>query len=386
MRKNRADAVKNMLECDAFARLGYDVTLVTPHVHRPEYPVSREEMWKLYGLEPTFRVLELPTFYRDKVANGPDLAVRLQKVVAFGLFAVALALRTHVDRRHRTLILQDIAGSTAVAFVRRLLRPRWTLVHLAATFVGPLANHRRLIEQCDGVIAINDHIRDGVIDAYGVPPERVARPDPYSYLEIFERSGNGHVATRAELGLPEGVPVVSYTGKITFPPHAEIELLLDAAQRLPGVHLALIGGNGESEDVWRRAAADRGLTNVTFLGFRPLIDLYRLGQVSDVMVSYYSATDALAANNRVPAKYSLYRCAGKPMVVPDMPGIREVVSEDEAVMVEPDRPELLAAAIRRLLEDPDEATAKGSAALRRAQESSISRFCRELSGFFERLA
>ena len=39
VRKNRSDAVHNMLTCDSFAKLGLDVELVAPFVKRKEYNV-----------------------------------------------------------------------------------------------------------------------------------------------------------------------------------------------------------------------------------------------------------------------------------------------------------------------------------------------------------
>jgi len=172
--------------------------------------------------------------------------------------------------------------------------------------------------------------------------------------------------------------IVAYTGKIGYPPHEEIEHLLEAAGLLPGYLFAFIGGNGVSEAQYRERAAARGLANVVFLGFRPLVDLHRLAVASDVLVSYYASSDALAATNRVPAKFSLYRCARRPMVVADFPGMREVLSEEEAYFVPPDRPELLAAALEEAVRD---GATKGDAAYAAARENTISAYCAGITSF-----
>jgi len=64
--------------------------------------------------------------------------------------------------------------------------------------------------------------------------------------------------------------------------------------------------------------------------------------------------------------------AGLPLVVSDVPGLREVVGQDGdcAFLVDPEKPEEIAAALRRLIEDPDLRARMGRRAFERSLEFS----------------
>lgn len=379
MRKNRADPVKIMLESNAFAQLGLDVRLITPFVYRPEYPVKKKHIWRQYGLAPSFRILELPTFYRDKDTQSTRFAnmlVRCQKAFWFGVHALGLAARTLIRREPILILSQCYTGIIPYILLRKLLPLPWNIYFLAVVFLERGRLEAFIARNVSGVLAINHHIRRAFIEVYGIAPDRVYRPVPYSYLEIMQTLDRDTAASeRPSFAFPEDRKIVGYIGKLGYPPHEEIDLILEAASRLPQYGFALIGGNGESEKEYERLCREKGIENTLFLGFRPLLDLYHFCRRVDLLVSYYPSSDPLAANNRVPAKLSIYTCARKPIIVAGFPGIREVLDDCEAFLIPPDQPERLAATIERVLGNPELAEQKAARAMHRAETHSISNYC-----------
>ncbi len=380
VRKNRADPVKIMLESHAFAQLGLDVRLITPHVHRPEYPVKKGDIWRQYGLTPSFQIVELPTFYRDKDTQSTRLAnmmVRMQKAFWFGVHAMGLAARTLFRRQPVLILSQCYTGIVPYLLLRKVLPLPWHIHFLAVAFLKPGRLEGFIARNAAGVLAINDHIRRAFVEVYGLAPDRVYRPAPYSYLEVMRTlDREAEVSQRASFDFSGDRKIVGYIGKLGYPPHEEIDLIVEAASKLPQFGFALIGGNGESEKEYERLCRVRGIENIQFLGFQPLLDLHHFCRAVDLLVSYYPSSDPLAANNRVPAKFSIYTCARKPIIAADFPGIREALSEDEAFLIPPDRPDALVETIEAVLQNPEIAEQKAARALQRAETHSISNYCR----------
>ena len=94
----------------------------------------------------------------------------------------------------------------------------------------------------------------------------------------------------------------------------------------------------------------------------PTADIIITGRRSHGQVPVYlKAADALILPNKKgnqtsayytsPLKLFEYMASQRPIVASDLPSIREVLNETNAVMVEPDNPEALAAGIKLVLED-----------------------------------
>ena len=134
-------------------------------------------------------------------------------------------------------------------------------------------------------------------------------------------------------------------------PEKAPEMLLEALalleKRTPGRYRLTIVGDGQLENELR-AEADRFGDAVRFCGHVPngpkLFDLYR---ASDVFVH-------VARTEGLPQVLTEAQAAGLPMVATDVGGVRAGLGGgDEALLVPPNDPEALAAAVARLASDGD---------------------------------
>ena len=71
----------------------------------------------------------------------------------------------------------------------------------------------------DRVVALSDVDRDFMIDLYGVPPERFALIPHGVDPDLFDYRPEGAAAARAKLGLPAGVPLLTFVGKLDYIPN-----------------------------------------------------------------------------------------------------------------------------------------------------------------------
>ena len=170
-------------------------------------------------------------------------------------------------------------------------------------------------------------------------------------------------AVRAELGLPTDAVVVGAMGRLVAEKgYREVfEAARIVREKRPNVRFVVVGAaDPEKEDGLSEAELEAARPDVLFAGWRTdvpavlaAIDVFVLPSWREGMPR--SAIEAAAM--------------GRPMVLSDIRGCREVGRDErEALLVPPRDPERLAAAIGRLVDDPDLRRELGAAARERALE------------------
>jgi len=266
-------------------------------------------------------------------------------VLAYKLAATA--------RRHRHIY----ANSQKAAFVAMLsgaLARRPVIWHLHDILS---AEHFAWLQRCTlavmsnhlshTVIVVSDAARRAFI-ASGGKPDRVRVVyngiDPAPYQGLFEQS---RAELRRALGLPEG-RLVGLFGRITEWKGQRV--LIEALPALPDVQALIVGSAmfGEhAEEAYLKTLADRlGVAaRVHFLGQRP--DVPALMRAVDVVVHCSTSPEPFG---RVIVEGLM---AGTPVLAADGGASREILGDSDWV-VEPGDPAALAAAIGRVLAEPND--------------------------------
>ena len=159
------------------------------------------------------------------------------------------------------------------------------------------------------------------------------------------RPENDGRPARARHGIHEGESLVLFVGRMVA--HKGIENLIEAARSVAYAKFLIVGG-GPEIGALRRLAARLGVTDrVTFTG--------RVSR--DDLPSYFAACDVfvLPSVSRLEA-FGIVAleamASGKSVVVSDIPGVREVITDGkEGLLADPVNPEDLALKIRTLLAD-----------------------------------
>ncbi len=173
----------------------------------------------------------------------------------------------------------------------------------------------------------------------------VVIPNPVDY-ELFQPDVNGGTI-RQELGIARGENVVLWLGRVVV--HKGIEDLIEAAQFVENTKF-IVGGEGPYLNTIKRMAKSLGIeSKVIFTGrvpkaklplFYAACDLFVLPSVSRLEAFGIVALEAMSS--------------GKPVVVTDMPGVREVVTDGvEGLLADPLNAEDLAEKINTLLSNPE---------------------------------
>jgi glycosyltransferase involved in cell wall biosynthesis len=195
------------------------------------------------------------------------------------------------------------------------------------------------------------------------PAEVFVIPDAYDE-RAFAPDDQG--AARAALGLPVGAPVIAYAG-MTFA-HRWLDGLLDAAAALrvtcPGLTLVLVGGREGERAALRRQAEGLGFWVGDGMGEappgaclliapRPQAEVVRYLAASDVLAIPDTVTDVTAS----PLKLFEYLALGRPLVLPRLPALHEIVPAELCHPFARRDPAGLAAALGSALAEADPARA-----------------------------
>jgi putative colanic acid biosynthesis glycosyltransferase WcaI len=194
------------------------------------------------------------------------------------------------------------------------------------------------------------------VAAMGVPRERIRLVPNWSHVA---RPSQPRARTRARLGWQEGRTIVLHSGNMGL--KQGLEVLVEAARQAPDVQVVLMGDGNQRE---RLRTLGAGLPNLRFL---PPADE---AAFPDVL----AAADVLAVTQRasvldmsIPSKLTSYFAAGRPVVasVAEAGGTaQEVRRSDAGLVIPPEDPAALLAAVRKLADDPvaaEELGARGPA-------------------------
>jgi glycosyltransferase involved in cell wall biosynthesis len=151
-----------------------------------------------------------------------------------------------------------------------------------------------------------------------------------------------------------------------------VDLFLALAEALPDAHFVWVGGRASDVEEWKRKAAR--LSNVTFVGFVPNVELPRYLAAADVLLMPYarsilgSSGDASSASVASPMKMFEYMAAGRAILTSDLPVIREVLDNSSAAFAPPEDAPAWTAALKSLLADPARRAALASTARREVEK------------------
>ena len=327
-----ANSIQAMKVTQALMQLGHDLRLFAP---AETEPVTREFLLTHYGLRLIPNIELLPSerhlkrfdfiLHAQRAAKrfGADLIYTwLPQSAVTGLWSsYPVVLEMHAD----------VAGRMGAWWLRQFWKARGQKVMTVTT-----SALRKALER-----STNLQFSD---EALLVAPNGVE-------LEKYEGLPNPDEA-RHQLNLPDGL-TVGFTGHIY--PGRGADLLFELAKQMKAANFLWVGGTPELVDFWRGKLTEAKMTNVTMTGFvkHESIPLYQAA--SDVLLMPYSRSISASSGQDIaevinPMKMFEYMASGRAIVSADLPSIREVLNEGNAVFVEAGNWELVISDWRLALE------------------------------------
>jgi len=346
----RANTVQVMKMSQAFQDLGHEVHLAVP-TDRADPALdasilvpSWDELRKHYGLHGSFPVEWLPSWPElrryDFGWRSIRWARRIKADLIYTRLPQAAALASQMGLA-TILEVHDIpAGQAGPWLFRRFFNGsgarRMVVITLALS--NDLKQDFKFPDRPEFVVVAPDGV------------------DLVRYQDILEP-----LAARKMLRLtepPAGWPqrfTAGYTGH--YYPGRGAELLLKVAKLEPGINFLLVGGEPADVERLQNRARDRGLTNLILTGFIPNADLPQFQAACDALLMPYQDQVAASSGGNIalylsPMKLFEYLACGRAILSSNLPVLREVLNENNSILLPPDDPQLWAQALRGLQNEP----------------------------------
>lgn len=347
---HRASSIQVANMAQALAELDVRVTVVTPAEDRDPDTTGCAA---LFGFEPAFTLL--PLFRRVHRGQSYPHALQVDRLVR------SLGVDGILSRSVRASLLPALRGTPTVFEAHavtslRGTQDRWVLQRLVRA------------RGLRGVVAISGALAADLVGDLGVDERRITvlHDGVRDVLETADHEREDDADVRGD-----ATPfTVTYTGALY--PGKGADLLLDVARLCPWAKFIIAGGPAPRADELRAWAQRKGIDNLDVTGPVDPAMARVLQRQSDVVVAPFSRR--VESNSGVdisrwtsPLKVFEYMASGRPMIVGDLPVLHEVLRpEQDAIFTPLDDAEALAAAIRRLRENPDLCRSLSESARRRA--------------------
>lgn len=352
-----APAVQVANMAQALAELGHDVTVVATAPDTglaASHPDAARDPALLLGFSPRFTTLVLsPRVHRGQsYLHALRIArlVRRQRpdlVFSRNLRACLLPARRGVATVFEAHTLDALLGR----------QERWVLARLLAS------------PGFRGIVAISAALAHDLTTELAVPTDRllVAHDAVRLIDDEAPAAPRGPAAPTPRVAASEGSVRLraGYTGSLF--PGKGVETIVAAARRCPWVEFHVVGGPQALADTLATSAPD----NVIVHGLVTPAEARRLQRGFDVLLAPFSQrieSDSGVDISRwtSPMKLFEYLASGRPVIVSDLPVLREVVTHElDALMVAPDDPDALVAALLRLRDEDGLGARLAAAALAR---------------------
>ena len=343
-----ASTIQSANMAQALCELGHTVTLVAPN----NDPALRDvagttEPQDLYGFAPAFTARTLGRRVRrgQSYRNALRIAAiarreRPDLVLARDLRACLLPARLGIPTVYEVHSLTSLEGPQERFVIRRLLRTR----------------------AFRGFIAISKPLAEDLAATFGIAPESILVA--HDAVRLDEDPGPPPVREGTTLR-------VGYTGSLFA--GRGVELLVEVAARAPWIELHLVGGPDAAARAWSERIAGLPDARIVIHGMVTPARARELQRTCDVVVAPFArkvVTDSGVDTSRwmSPMKAFEYMGSGRPIVISDLPVLREIMRPDiDALMIEPEDADALMNALERLRDDPGLGARLAASALERVR-------------------
>lgn len=316
--------------CEAFAELGLTVELVVPTRRNDLFS---EDFFLFYRLKRNFKIFQIDCIDFISLMGG-TVGYWLQSL--FFLFKVVFY---KIDKGD---IVYTRNPEIAWLFS---LRDNKVVYEAHAWPVSKEILYKYLLHRTKHIITITNGIKD-LFQKSGFNQRRILNMSDGVDLKQFDISISKQEA-REKLNLPLDKKIVVYTGHLYGWKGADI-LTEAAAMISENILVYLVGGTHHEISIFKKKYAT---ANLNIVGFRPHAEMPIWLKAADVLVLPNKGGEKISEIYTSPLKLFEYMASKRPIIASDLPALREILNEDNSLLITPGDPQALADGIKQMLVD-----------------------------------
>ena len=331
----KAHGLQVMKMCQVFVKKGVSVELVTG---RRFHQLSHANPFIYYNIKERFKIKKIFSI---------DL-IPLQNIIGrLGLWTQSLSFAILAGFY---LLFQktDIIYSRDLFSLFFLSWFKSNLIYEAHTFPKHFFLYKYIFKKVKAIIVITQNLKNFFIER-GISGDKIlVAPDGVDLGEF--NISQSQEQCRKNLNLSMDKKIILYTGHLFK--WKGVSVLAEAGQYLDKNCLIIFVG-GLERDVENFKSQVSGFKNISVLGHQPHSQIPYYLKAADVLVLPNSAKVKISEYWTSPMKMFEYMASQRPIVASDLPSIREVLNENNAVLVGSDSPADLARGIEKVLKNPN---------------------------------
>ncbi len=337
MPTEKAHGIQIAKMCEALG-MRASLELIIPSRHNP----IKESVYQYYHVKKHFTIKKL--WCIDMISR----AAWLRSVAFFiEVFSFAASIAFYLRKKDAKIIIY-----TRDIYTLLFLSKTYKIIYEAHTVPEtPNVLYKHLFKKVDRVVVLSKHLQQDM-KAKGLEGKSVlVAPDAVDY-DTFAIT-DSQQKCRINTNLPVDKKIVLYTGHLYR--WKGVYTLLEAATLLPTYTFVFVGGTGIDQKKFAKAVEEKAITNVLVIGHTLHEYMPRYLKAADVLVLPNSGVSRISSHHTSPMKLFEYMASHVPIVASDLPSLREVLSENNAVFSVPDDHISLVQAITKVIEYPEKA-------------------------------
>lgn len=334
----KAHGFQIMKMCEAFAREGANVELWIPRRINP----IKDSPFYYYGIKDSFVIKKIPIIDLIPLYRVLGPFSNLIESFSFAVFNIWRLSKTDFDiiysRDQFTLWLLSFLNYKFVYEMHKMPNyPRF---------------YRRIWRKAEKIITITAILKNAIIREGACISKILVAHDGVD-LETFNSINKNTEELKTELNLPKEQFLVGYVGKFkTLEQEKGLKTMIEALSLLDKeIKMAFVGGDGEEIKEYKSLAQRFNvLARCVFIGHQPYKRMAEYMKAMDAVV--LPSPDKPLAHYSSPLKLFEYMASGRPIIASDLPAIREVLNDKNALLFKPENNDDLARAIKILKASP----------------------------------
>ncbi len=342
----KANSYQVIKMCEAFTKSGVEVELIIPV--RWGGVVLKVDPFKYYGIKERFKIKKI--FSLDLIPFKKYIGH-----IGFWIQNVSFSFLTLIYILFKK---PDIIYS----------RDKFTLLFLCllkknlAYEVHSLSDKFRFYERflyrrVKFIIVVTKQIKKALVSKKIVKEDKILVASDAVDFEMFRKVNKSKRELRKELKLPQDKKLISYVGRLyTKEKEKGIGDMLRALkilkQQADNLMMVFVGDKEKTIKEYQKEVRRIGLeeNDLIFIKQVSFIDVPKYEKAFDVLVIPFPR-ERHYAYYASPLKLFEYMAARRPIIASDLPSIREVLNENNAILVEPNKPKAFAEGIEKALKN-----------------------------------
>ena len=312
--------------CEEFSKAGMEVELIVPKTNN----AIRVNAFEFYNLEDNFKITELFCFDLSRLGYFGFWFKRIS-------FLVSLRLYLYKDNFDYLFSREDYLG----LFFKNFILELHTLPDKNRFF------YKIILRKVKRFIVLTSYLKNDLINKYSIADKDILIfPDGVD-LDKFNNNTTKEAA-RNILNLPSDIKLILYSGHLYDWKGADT---LAEAAKLSDVDFYFLFVGGTEKDLRRFREEYADVKNIRIIGQKPHFEIPMYLSAADVLVLPNSGKEEISRFYTSPLKLFEYMASGRPILASDLPSIREILNENNALFFEADNPFSLASMIKKVLCD-----------------------------------